>query len=59
MYHLPQDPVMLLSFVNMKLRDEYPSLAEFCSAQELSEEELRTKLEAIDYHYIPSENQFK
>ena len=26
---LPNDPVMLLSFVNLKLRDFYPSLNEF------------------------------
>ena len=29
---LPKDPVMLLSFVNMKLRDEYSSLDEMCSS---------------------------
>lgn len=59
MYRLPKDPVMLLSFINMKLRDEYPSLEEFCSAQEISAEELCKKLAEIDYHYVPSENQFK
>ncbi|MGN0292339.1 MAG: DUF4250 domain-containing protein, partial [Lachnospiraceae bacterium] len=31
MYTLPKDPVMLLSFVNLKLRDEYPTLDDFCS----------------------------
>ena len=31
MYTLPKDPVMLLSFVNLKLRDEYPSLEDFCA----------------------------
>ena len=31
---LPQDPVILLSFVNTKLRDCYPSLEELCSAEE-------------------------
>ena len=31
MYKLPKDPVMLLSFVNLKLRDEYPSLEDFCA----------------------------
>ena len=27
----PSDPFMLMSFVNMKLRDEFPSLDEFCA----------------------------
>lgn len=27
---IPEDPVMLLSFMNMKLRDFYPSLDAFC-----------------------------
>ena len=29
---LPKDPVILLSFVNTKLRDEYESLDELCAA---------------------------
>ena len=27
---IPKDPVMLLSFINLKLRDFYPSLEAFC-----------------------------
>ena len=27
---LPRDPVILLSYMNLKLRDFYPSLAAFC-----------------------------
>ena len=27
---LPQDPAMLLSYVNMKLRDQYASLDDLC-----------------------------
>lgn len=30
MNNLPKDPVMLLSFVNMQLRDNYSSLTELC-----------------------------
>ena len=30
MMKLPEDPVMLLSFVNMKLRDQYASLDDLC-----------------------------
>ncbi|MDE6786804.1 MAG: DUF4250 domain-containing protein, partial [Muribaculaceae bacterium] len=28
---IPKDPVMLMSFVNMKLRDEYRTLEDFCT----------------------------
>ena len=30
--NLPNDPAMLLSFVNTKLRDNYPSFSEFVAA---------------------------
>lgn len=29
---LPKDPMVLLSFINTKLRDDYPSLDELCSS---------------------------
>ena len=56
---IPKDPYMLLSWVNMKLRDEYESLDELCKAQDISKEELEKKLSAIDYLYQPESNQFK
>lgn len=59
MYTIPKDPVMLLSFINMKLRDEYPNLDELCDALEITGEQLCEQLAAIDYHYVESENQFK
>ncbi|MER2055881.1 MAG: DUF4250 domain-containing protein, partial [Clostridia bacterium] len=31
---LPKDPVILLSYVNTKLRDEYVSLQELCRAED-------------------------
>ena len=55
---LPQDPYILLSFVNTKLRDEYPSLAELCAALTAGEEELTAALAAVGYAYDPDRNQF-
>ena len=55
---LPKDSVMLLSFVNLKLRDFYPSLAAFCEDAGISEEDLKEKLAAIDYAYDAGTNQF-
>lgn len=55
---IPKDPVMLLSFVNLKLRDFYGSLDALCEEMELDREELLKKLAAIDYHYDKERNQF-
>jgi hypothetical protein len=55
----PKDPVMLLSFVNMRLRDEYENLDELCAALDLDKTEITEKLAAIDYHYDTESNQFK
>lgn len=56
---LPRDPVMLLSVVNTKLRDEYESLEELCTALDVEESTLRSALAKLDYFYDPVHNQFK
>ncbi len=55
---LPKDPVILLSYINTQLRDNYASLAEFCASNNCSAEELCDTLARIDYHYDESTNQF-
>ena len=55
---LPKDPVILLSFVNTKLRDEYPSLSELCAALDADRAALEAALAGLDYHYSPERNQF-
>lgn len=55
---VPKDPVMLLSFVNLKLRDFYGSLEQLCDELEIDREELVAKLERIDYRYDAEQNQF-
>ncbi len=55
---LPKDPVMLLSFVNLKLRDYYGSLEAMCEDMDISSSELEEKLASIDYHYSKEKNQF-
>lgn len=55
---IPKDPVMLLSFVNLKLRDFYDSLEAMCEDMEFDREELTDKLGTIDYHYDREKNQF-
>ncbi len=56
---LPNDPIMLLSVVNTKLRDEYGSLEELCAALDAEESMLCSTLAALDYFYDPVHNQFK
>lgn len=53
-----QDPVMLLSFINLKLRDYYGSLEQLCDDLDVNEQEIRDKLASIDYHYNEERNQF-
>lgn len=53
------DPVILLSMINMKLRDQYSSLDLLCSDLELDKEDIVNKLENIGYIYNEEENQFK
>lgn len=56
---LPQDPYILLSFVNTKLRDEYSSLSSLCGALDADQRELAEKLAGAGYAYDPAANQFK
>lgn len=55
---IPSDPVMLLSYVNLKLRDFYGSLNALCDDMDISEAEIVQKLASIDYHYDEEKNQF-
>ncbi len=55
---IPQDPAILLSFVNTKLRDEFSSLEELCAALDADQASLVKTLVAIGYTYDPAQNQF-
>lgn len=55
---LPKDPIMLLSVINLKLRDYYSSLDQLCEEMNLSKEEITSKLAAVDYEYDEIHNQF-
>ena len=55
---LPEDPMMLLSYVNTQLRDFYESLEGLCNSQDVSAEELKKKLKTIDYEYDEKLNKF-
>lgn len=56
--NLPKDPVILLSYINTQLRDNYASLTEFCNSNNCSPEDIIRTLERIDYRYDSDTNQF-
>lgn len=55
---LPNDPMILVSYINTQLRDFYPSLKELCKTLSIDEQSLCDKLAGIDYHYDSDKNQF-
>lgn len=55
---LPKDPVMLLSFLNLKLRDYYANLDALCEDLDVDKKEIVDKLSAINYTYDADKNQF-
>lgn len=56
---IPQDPVMLMSFLNLKLRDNYASLDELCDDMDLSKEEIMSKLKEAGFSYDEGQNQLR
>lgn len=56
---LPQDPDILLSYVNMKLRDEYDSLDALCGGLDVIPAELTEKLAGLGWAYDAGSNQFR
>ncbi len=59
---LPNDPIILLSYVNTQLRDNYSSLQALADGLDLDEaalSEVTDKLAAAGFKYDPGANQFK
>ncbi|MBQ3783822.1 MAG: DUF4250 domain-containing protein [Lachnospiraceae bacterium] len=56
---IPKDPVMLLSFINTQLRDNYSSLDELCRSLDVDKQHVIKTLATIDYEYETAHNQFK
>lgn len=56
---LPQDNFMLLSVINMKLRDQYSSLDSLCDDMNVDKSDITRRLEQIGYSYNEELNSFK
>ncbi len=57
--NIPNDPVILLSYINTKLRDDYPSLDELCGSLCVPREDIERKLSVIGYTYDQEKNCFR
>ena len=55
---IPKDPIMLLSFLNLKLRDFYGSLDALCEDMDVSRQEITDKMASIGYQYDARQNKF-
>ena len=55
---IPNDPFILLSFVNTKLRDFYKDLSHFCEMEEVNKTEIEEKLSSVGFVYDSEKNQF-
>ncbi len=58
MMQLPNDPMMLFSVINMKLRDEYASLDILCEDMDVNKEALCKRLAEVGFEYSEEHNKF-
>lgn len=56
---LPNDPIMLYSAINMKLRDAYSSLDDLCRSMNVSKDDIVARLRDVGFEYDPTLNQFR
>ena len=55
---VPNDPFMLLSFINTQLRDNFGNLDKCCDHYGIERTWLEEKLSSVDYQYDPELNKF-
>lgn len=58
MSNIPTDPFVLFSWVNLKLRDFYPSLEALCDDLDINKEELIKTLADAGFEYNENANKF-
>lgn len=55
---LPKDPYMLLSMINMKLRDFYGSLDALCDDMDEDKQQILASMAKVGYQYDAERNAF-
>ena len=57
---IPEDPFMLLSFINMKLRDgDYSSFEDLCGDIDCDKDKVIKKLHEAGFEYVEALKQFR
>lgn len=56
---IPSDPHMMMSYVNLKLRDYYSDLESLCDDMDVSQSDIEEKLNGAGYFYDRDANRFK
>ena len=56
--NLPNDPIILLSYINTKLRDNYATLDILCDDLEIDKDEIIGKLGEAGFEYSEELNKF-
>lgn len=56
---LPNDPAILLSYINTMLRDKYSNLDALCDDYNTDKDVIIEKLRMIGYEYSEDHNRFK
>ena len=56
--NLPEEPMMRYSFINMKLRDSYPTLDALCDDMNVEKAEILRRLKMVGFEYDPERNRF-
>ena len=56
---LPKDPMILLSYVNTNLRDDYADLDALCEGLDVERDALTETLGAAGFLYDPETNRFR
>lgn len=59
MANLPNDPFMLMSMINMRLRDNGETLDELCASEDIDRADLEKRLSEAGFEYLPEVNQFR
>lgn len=55
---LPQDPAILLSYINTKLRDVYPTLNALCDDLHIDKDKLTETMAKNGFEYSEENNKF-
>lgn len=58
MQELPKDPMILFSYINMKLRDEYASLDDLCESLDIDRNWLEKTLADTGFEFNEAGNKF-